>query len=145
VGIILLSLLLGQLRAERPWSLVLSQAVVIAASLLLLTTPLMPFIVLAYFIHGSNRLIRPFMIGRLARSMDQATLSFGYGFYETAMRLGLAVAPLLAGRLYTRAPDLPLWIGAVCVSLTLLLTFTLPAIRKPALPTVAQLAVDAGD
>jgi len=145
VGIILLSLLLGQMRAERPWSLVAAQAAALAAALLLLTTPLMPFIVLAYFIHGSNRLIRPFMIGRLARSLDQATLSFGYGFYETAMRLGLAVAPWAAGVLYAREPAWPLWAGAACVCVTLALTFTLPAGHKPPLPAVAALAPEPGD
>jgi MFS family permease len=145
VGIIVLSLLFGQLRVERPWSLVLSQAVAIVASLILLTTPLMPFMMLAYFVHGSNRLIRPFMIGRLARSLDQATLSFGYGFYETAMRLGLAVAPYAAGLLYARAPALPLAVGALCVALTLALTFTLPAVRQVSQPVAAQLAADAGD
>lgn len=145
VGIILLALVLGQLRVDRPWSLVASQAVAILASLLLLTTPLMPFIVLAYFVHGSNRLIRPFMIGRLARSLDQATLSFGYGFYETAMRLGLAAAPLAAGLLYARAPSLPLMVGATCVGVTLLLTFTLPAGLQPAPRINASLAAEPGD
>jgi predicted MFS family arabinose efflux permease len=144
IGIILLSLLLGQLRSEKPWTLVISQAVALAASLILLATPLRPLIVVAYFIHGSNRLIRPFMIGRLARSLDQATLSFGYGFYETAMRLGLAVAPYLAGLLYARGPALPLWVGASFVILTLALTFTLP-VGKPAPAVSAALAADAAD
>jgi predicted MFS family arabinose efflux permease len=119
--------------------------VAVLASLLLLVTPLMPFIVLAYFIHGSNRLIRPFMIGRLARSLDQATLSFGYGFYETAMRLGLAAAPLAAGLLYAREPSLPLLAGGVCVCVTLALTFTLPIGQKPPQPIIAGLTADAGD
>lgn len=142
VGIIVLSLLFGQLRAERPWSLVLSQVVAVAASLLLLTSPLMPVIVLAYFIHGSNRLIRPFMIGRLARSLDQATLSFGYGFYETAMRLGLAVAPFAAGLLYARSPAWPLALGTAATVGTLILTFTLPSTRPAAQPVAAALAVE---
>jgi MFS family permease len=145
VGIILLSLLLGQLRVERPWALVACQSVAILATLLLLFTPLMPFLVLAYFVHGSNRLIRPFMIGRLARSLDQATLSFGYGFYETAMRLGLAAAPFVAGLLYARAPSLPLAVGAAFLSATLLLTFTLPGGRRIPQPVVASLATEPGD
>lgn len=145
LGIIMLSLLFGQLRGQRPWAIALSQAVAILASLILLFTPLLPWVVLAYFIHGSNRLIRPFMIGRLARSLDQATLSFGYGFYETAMRLGLAVAPYAAGLLYARAPALPLYAGSVCVCVTLLLTFTLPAGLKPRLPLAAELAAHPGD
>jgi MFS family permease len=145
LGIIVLSLLFGQFHSERPWAMVLAQAVAIGAALLLLTTPAMPFIVLAYFIHGSNRLIRPFMTGRLARSLDQTTLSFGYGFYETAMRLGLAVAPYLAGLLYARQPAAPLMLGALCVSVTLILTFTLPAGRQPAEPARAALAAEPGD
>lgn len=145
VGIIVLSLLFGQLRGERPWAIVLCQVVAILASLLLLLTPLMPFIVLASLIHGSNRLIRPFLIGRLARSLDQTTLSFGYGFYETAMRLGLAVAPYGAGLLYARAPALPLAAGIACVCVTLLLTFTLRASVRPLVPVIAELAAQPGD
>jgi MFS family permease len=145
LGIILLSLLFGQLRGDRPWAMALSQAVAIGASLLLLISPALPLIVLAYFIHGSNRLIRPFMTGRLARSLDQATLSFGYGFYETAMRLGLAVAPYLAGLLYARQPALPLSVGALCVCATLALTFTLPAGRPPPQPVAPALVAEPGD
>ncbi len=144
-GIIVLSLLLGQLRVDRPWAMVACQAVAIAATLLLLWTPLMPFIVLSYFIHGSNRLIRPFMVGRLSRSLDQATLSFGYGFYETAMRLGLAAAPYFAGLLYARAPALPLYVGAACVCVTLLMTFALPSGLTTPRPAVASLAIEPGD
>lgn len=145
VGIIVLSLLFGQLRGERPWAMILSQGVAVVAGLLLLTTPALPFIVLSYFIHGSNRLIRPFMTGRLARSLDQATLSFGYGFYETAMRLGLAVAPYVAGMLYARTPALPLMLGAAFVAVTLVLTFTLPSGRPLSAVAVVTLAAEPGD
>jgi MFS family permease len=144
LGIGLLSLLLGQLRAEKPWAIALAQAMASLANLVLLLTPWMPLIALAYFIHGSNRLIRPFMIGRLAHSLDQATLSFGFGYFETVMRLGLAVAPYAAGLLYARAPALPLAVGAACMGITLALTFYGPHGLKPPQSAVAQVATDPG-
>jgi len=126
LGVVLLSLVLGHMPVDRRGSLLFSQAVALAAMILWVSTPVRAFILLAYFIHGSNRVVRPVVIGRLARSLDAATLSFGYGFYETAMRLGLAIAPGVAGLLYERGPAWPLYAGAAAVSVTMLLTFTLP-------------------
>ena len=94
---------------------------------LLLNSPVLIFIGLAYFIHGSNRLIRPIVDARLAHSLTPAILSFGYGFRELAMRSGLAAAPYLAGLLYSYNPTWPLIAGVAGLMLTLLLTFTLPA------------------
>jgi len=132
LGVVLLSLTFGYMPTERRGSLLLSQAVALAAVMLWMSTPVRVFILLAYFIHGSNRVVRPIILGRLARSLDAATLSFGYGFYETAMRLGLAISPAVAGLLYERGPAWPLYAGAAAVSVTMLLTFTLPGARPAA-------------
>jgi DHA1 family multidrug resistance protein-like MFS transporter len=145
LGIVVFSIALGQLSVERPWSLVLGQLAALVAGILLLSTPVPAFILIAYFIHGSNRLVRPLVIGRLARSLDPATLSFGYGFYETAMRLGLALSPYAAGLLYTHSPTWPLYAGVIGLSLTLLLTFTLPTSLKPRPAAVSKLARSMSD
>jgi DHA1 family multidrug resistance protein-like MFS transporter len=136
LGVMLLSLTLGQMPSERRGSLVLSQVVALLALILLLSTSAFVFIGLAYFIHGSNRLVRPIVDARLAHSLTPATLSFGYGFRELAMRSGLAAAPYLAGLLYTYDPFWPLVAGIVGLTLTLLLTFTLPADLRAHAPRV---------
>jgi predicted MFS family arabinose efflux permease len=126
LGVVIISLLLGNMRSDRPVSLLLAQAAVLAAVLLIWVTPAPLFTFLAFFVHGNNRVVRPIIIGRLARILDPATLSVGYGFYETAMRLGLALSPALAGLLYQRNPYLPLYAGAAAITVCLVLTLTLP-------------------
>jgi len=130
LGVVILQLLLGQLSTGRRLSLLLVQLVALVATAIWLNTSLLFLIVIAYFIHGYNRLVRPIIVGRLSHSLDPATLSFGYGFYETSFRLGLAVAPYVAGLLYEHSPSWPLLAGIVCLSVTLMLTFTLPTKRQ---------------
>lgn len=133
LGVVTLQITLSQLSTERRLSLLLVQLVALIATAIWLNTSLLFFIVIAYFIHGYNRLVRPIIAGRISHSLDSATLSFGYGFYETAFRLGLAVAPYVAGLLYEHSPSWPLLAGIVCLSVTLMLTFTLPTKRKQAM------------
>jgi predicted MFS family arabinose efflux permease len=127
LGVMLISLALSRMPSERRGSLILGQFVALAGLMLLLNSPALIFIGLAYFIHGSNRLIRPIVDARLAHSLTPAILSFGYGFRELAMRSGLAAAPYLAGLLYSYDPTWPLVAGMAGLTLTLLLTYTLPA------------------
>jgi MFS family permease len=137
LGVMLLSLLLSRLPSERRGSLIWGQVVALLALTLFLNTPALLIISLAYFIHGSNRLVRPIVDARLAHSLTPATLSFGYGFREMAMRSGLAAAPYVAGLLYAYNPAWPLVAGIVGLGLTLLLTSTLPADVRARSPVVA--------
>lgn len=131
-GIVVFQLALGRLRAERPVALWLAQGLAFSALLIWTTTTGLPGIGLAYFIHGGDRVVRPLLMGRLARQLDAATLSLGYGFFETALRLGLALSPLAAGWLYVRAPAAPLWASLAGLAVLLTLTFTLPSgARRP--------------
>jgi predicted MFS family arabinose efflux permease len=139
LGVITLQLLFGALSPHRRLPLLLCQLTALAGTLLWLNTSLLGLIVLAYFIHGYNRVVRPIAVGRIARSLDSATLSFGYGFYETAFRLGLAVAPYAAGLLYERDPSWPMLAGIGGLGLTMALTFTLPA-RRPRAVSATPLA-----
>jgi predicted MFS family arabinose efflux permease len=145
LGIVTLSVVFGHMRVERPWALVLAQGAALAATVILLRSPLAAFMVAAYFIHGSNRVVRPLVIGRLARSLETSTMSFGYGFYETAMRLGLALSPYVAGLLYARGPVWPLCVGIACVAGTILLTFTQPVGLRARVAAPAKLAEHPGD
>ena len=132
LGIAVFALAMGQIPTQRRRPILVSQAAALVAAVLWLKLPAVGFIVLAYFLHGGNRLVRPFITGRLALSLDRTVMSFGYGFYETAMRLALALSPFVAGWLYARDPTWPLYAGIIGLSITLLLTFTLPtAVRAP--------------
>jgi MFS family permease len=145
LGVVVLSLAFGQLPETRRWALVLCQLVALAASVLLLSSALLPVIVLACFIHGGNWVVRPIVIGRFARALHPDMLSFGYGFLETAMRLGMALAPAVAGLLYARAPAAPMLAAVAALGITLLLTRTLPTGRLHAPAAVpAHTLVDAG-
>jgi len=128
LGITLSTLTYGRSASSR--ALALSQLAALAATLILVSSPLLLFITLAYFIHGSNRVVRPILLGRLARTLDSNTLSFGFGFQQTAMQLGLTLAPYLAGQLYDRAPAWPLYAGSLALCATILLTFILPVGQK---------------
>ena len=132
LGVVVLSLTYGYLPETRRWALVLCQLVALAASVLLLSSAMLPVITLAVFIHGGNWVVRPIVIGRLARTLHPDILSFGYGFLETAMRLGMALAPAVAGLLYSRTPAAPMLAGAAALCVTLLLTLTLPGGRLQA-------------
>lgn len=140
LGVVVLSLTFGQLPETRRWALVLCQLVALAASVLLLSSALLPVIILAYFIHGGNWVVRPIVIGRLARTLHPDMLSFGYGFLETAMRLGMALAPAVAGLLYSRTPAAPMLAGAAALCVTLLLTLTLPSGRSQAPASATAIA-----
>ncbi|MEY4221914.1 MAG: hypothetical protein RL334_556, partial [Chloroflexota bacterium] len=97
------------------------------------------------FIHGGNWVVRPIVIGRFARALHPDMLSFGYGFLETAMRLGMALAPAVAGLLYARAPAAPMLAAVAALGITLLLTRTLPTGRLHAPAAVpAHTLADAG-
>lgn len=140
LGVVVLSLTFGQLPETRRWALVLCQLVALAASVLLISSALLPVIILAYFIHGGNWVVRPIVIGRLARTLHPDMLSFGYGFLETAMRLGMALAPAVAGLLYSRTPAAPMLAGAAALCVTLLLTLTLPSGRSQAPASATAIA-----
>jgi predicted MFS family arabinose efflux permease len=129
VGIVLLTLWLGQMPADRPRPLLLSQAAALAALVLLLASPALVAVGLAYFIHGGNRVIRPLVMGRLAALLDASTVGFGFGVHQTALQFAITAAPYLAGLLYARDPAWPLLGGIAGLAVTMLLTLFLPRRR----------------
>ena len=58
LGVVALSLALGNMRVDRPHSLALAQAAVLLAVLLIWGSALPALIFLAYFVHGNNRVVR---------------------------------------------------------------------------------------
>lgn len=126
-GIVALTLLVSRMSTGRRTSLVLAQLVALVAAVTWLLSGSFYLIGLAFFIHGSNRVARPIMMGRLARTLTPQLMSFGYGFQETAMRFGTALAPWVAGILYAANPSYPLLGGIAALCLTLLLSWLLPS------------------
>jgi MFS family permease len=126
-GIVVMTFLIGRLPTNRRTSLLLCQFLALTAAVLWLSSESIILIGLAYFIHGSHRLARPVIMGRLARSLTPGLMSFGYGFQETALWLGLALAPVLAGILYSYNPAYPLVAGIIGLCLTSLLSLLLPS------------------
>jgi phosphoglycolate phosphatase len=126
-GIVALTLGVSRMSSERRTSLVLSQGLALVAAVMWLLSGSFYLIALAFFIHGSNRVARPVVMGRLARTLTPQLMSFGYGFQETAMRFGSALAPWVAGLLYTLDPTYPLYAGMAFLLLTLLLSWLLPS------------------
>jgi MFS family permease len=136
LGVVLFMLSLSRFPAERRWALLAVQGLALIALLVWLNSNLLPFIALAYFLHGRNRLAQPFMDARLTLLLKPEALNLGYSFREIAMRLGLSVSPYLAGQLYAVRPSWPLYGGVFCLLLTAGLTFTLPAdLRHPTAST----------
>ncbi len=136
-GIVAQTIVLSRLPEGRRRALVLAQVAALAAFGLLLGARALPLLALAYVLHGSNRVVRPFVLGRLARSLASGVMSLGYGVQQSASQLAWTLAALAAGLLYARQPAWPLLAGSLGLILTLALTFTLAT--EPARVTATAL------
>lgn len=104
LGIVLLSLLLGQLNPRRGY--LLAQLGMAAFSLLLWRGTSLPWYMAGYFLLGSYQTARSLTIAQ-GRSLVQIdNIGVGYGLLETAMTSAIILAPPLAGLLYQLSPNL---------------------------------------
>lgn len=130
LGIALLTFFVSRLPTERRLPLFIVQTAAGAALLIWLLAPGPVWIGLAFLIHGGNRAFRPVTAGRLANILTPETMSFGFGFYQTAQQLGLTVSPLAAGLLYAHDPHWPLWAGVVGLAAAMAFATMLPGKSK---------------
>jgi predicted MFS family arabinose efflux permease len=140
VGVMVLSLALSRLRGEGRHALILSQVAAWVGVALLMWTASWPGLLIAFFIAGSNRLVRPPALVQFSRLLTPATMSFGMGLQQTASQIGLALAPYVAGLLYARNPSWPFIAGLVAIGLTCALSIIWPATSQPRGPLALQTA-----
>ena len=103
-GGILFNLLLGKLLA---WPIYLiGQTAVIAFSVLLLKGRTELIFGLAYFMWGGFRVINAITSSLVRPLLHKAQVGLGFGIAETSKSLAFILAPVLAGYLYDRRPEL---------------------------------------
>jgi MFS family permease len=128
-----LNLILGQFAARTGF--LLAQVSVAFFSLLLWKGMGVPWYALGYFMLGGYRAARSFIYAQARPLVHPAQMGLAYGVAETFNSLSMALAPLLAGVLYTQSPVVvyPVSLGLVGVAVLLTIAFTPhPPVEEPA-------------
>lgn len=125
IGVVVLVYGLSRLRGDGMRPLLLSLVLAMVGLLLLVVGQNLWLLAIAFFVNGGNRLIRPAVLVRIGRLLNPTNLSFGLGIQQTAMQLGLAASPYVAGLLYARNPVWPLYVGMASLGAMLLMTLFL--------------------
>lgn len=117
LGNSLAALLVGQFSARTGFLLI--QLSVAAFSLLLWKGFGLPWYMAGYLLLGGFRSARSVVYAQIRPLIHPAQMGLAYGIAETFNTLGIVLAPLLAGVLYTREPTLvyPVSIGLIGVML----------------------------
>jgi MFS family permease len=114
------NLVLGQYAARS--SFLVAQVLMAAFSLLIWKGTDMPWYALGYFLLGGYRAARSFIYAQARPLVHTAQMGLAYGVAETFNSLSMTLAPLLAGILYTQAPDKVYPVSMVLVGAAILLT-----------------------
>ena len=101
----------------------LGQVLTASFALLIWQASGMPVYALAYLLLGGFRAARPMMAAQARELVHPSQMGIAYGSLETVASLALTLAPLSAGLLYQRAPDLmyPVSLGFMALSFILTL------------------------
>ncbi len=138
VGVMALSLGLSRLPGAGRWGLLWSQAAAWVGVALMAVAPGMAVLLVAFFISGSNRLVRPPTLVRFAQLLTPTTMSFGMGLQQTASQLGLSLSPFVAGLLYARNPSWPFLVGLFALTVTITLTARMSPPSRHARESVSE-------
>lgn len=124
MGNALVTLAFGAWLSPRAGTL-LGQVLVASFALLIWRATGLPVYALAYLLLGGFRAARPMMAAQARELVHPSQMGLAYGMIETVASLALTLAPLSAGLLYHRAPDLmyPVSLGLMALSFTLTLWF----------------------
>jgi MFS family permease len=128
LGIVLLSLLLGQLNPRRGY--LLAQLGMAAFSLLLWRGTSLPWYMVGYFLLGSYQTARSLTIAQGRSLVQTDNIGVGYGLLETAMTSAIILAPPLAGLLYQFNPPLIYSTSLILIAAALVVTKFLSPIRS---------------
>jgi MFS family permease len=120
LGNALLALVLGQFAARNGF--LLAQILVAAFSLLLWKGTGVGWYALAYFLLGGFRSARSLLYAQVRPLIHPAQMGLAYGVVETFSALAVMLAPLLAGVLYSGAPERLYWVSAGLVGLTVVVS-----------------------
>lgn len=123
MGVVVLVYGLSKVRGDGLPALLLALLLSISGLLLLLlggNNQLL--LVIAFLVNGGNRLLRPSVLVRIGHLLGPENLSFGLGIQQTAMQLGLAVSPSVAGLLYEQQPVWPLYVGLGSLAIMVVVT-----------------------
>lgn len=139
LGNAVFNLLLGQFSSRL--GLVLVQICVASFSLLIWRGTGVGWYAAGYFILGGYRTARAFVFSTVRSLIHPAQMGLAYGVAETFNALGVVLAPLLAGMLYTRSPELVYIVSLGFIGCAILLTLVFaphpPADEAPAvIPTL---------
>lgn len=129
-----MNLILGQFAASTGF--LAAQLTTAVFSLLMWKGTGTPSYALGYFLLGGYRAARSFIYAQVNPLVHPTQMGLAYGFVETFNSLSMTLAPLLAGFLYTQAPDKVYPISILLMGVTVIITL-LFAPR----PTVKEAAV----
>ncbi len=105
--------------------MLLGQLLTALFALLIWRAGSLPFYALAYFLLGGFRASRPMMAAYARELVHPSQMGLAFGMNETVAALALTLAPLAAGILYQRAPDLMYPVAITLIAATILLTIWL--------------------
>jgi MFS family permease len=129
LGNAVFNLFLGQFSSRL--GLVLVQICVASFSLLIWRGAGLGWYAAGYFILGGYRSARAFVFSTVRSFIHPAQMGLAYGVAETFNALGVVLAPLLAGALYTRFPELVYIVSLGLLGVAMLLTIAFTP-RQPA-------------
>jgi predicted MFS family arabinose efflux permease len=105
--------------------LLLGQILTAAFSWLIWRTNGIFFFALAYFLLGGFRAARPMMAAQARELVHQSQMGLAFGMNETVSAIALTLAPIIAGLLYSRTPDLMYPVSFAAIIISILLTIWL--------------------
>jgi predicted MFS family arabinose efflux permease len=128
VGVVVMNLTLGQINARRGF--LLAHLFVAGFSGLMLAGLGLPGYFAAYFLLGSYNTSRSLASAQARALVGAHNMGLAYGSIETAAALAISLAPLLAGLLYARSPELVFVVSIVAIGLALLSAWLLSPLHS---------------
>lgn len=124
LGSALVGLLLSRLRRATGGMLVVLafEAAFVVSGIFLVSAPLTPVLLLAFFLRGTFWSFRQVMTAVVGEVLPAAALPKGYGVFALATGAGAVCAYPLGGWLYGMNPAVPFWSSAVLMAIAMLAT-----------------------